>query len=193
MSKADGTMALGKVRKRRCPCGQYFVPRNTMQVAHCIEGARIVAERKMAAEVRRNIKLRKERLKTRSDWIKEAQGAFNAYIRERDKDQPCICCGELLGKESIGGGFDCGHYRSIGSAPHLRFDERNAHGQRKKCNRWGAGRAVDYRLGLIQRIGLEAVQSFESAQAHAKWTIDDLKAIKARYKAKLKELKACND
>ena len=90
-------------------------------------------------------------------------------------------------------GFDCGHYRSIGSAPHLRFDERNAHGQRKKCNRWGAGRAVDYRLGLIQRIGLEAVQSLESAQAHAKWTIDDLKAIKARYKAKLKELKACND
>jgi len=81
------------------------------------------------------------------------------------------------------------HYRSVGSSPHLRFDERNAHAQRKQCNRWGAGRSVDYRLGLINRIGLAAVESLEADQTPKNYTIDDLRAITACYRAKLKGLK----
>jgi hypothetical protein len=134
-------------------------------------------------------KILRERLKTARDYIKEAQIAFNAYIRERDKDQLCICCNQPLQSGTVGGNYDCGHYRSVGSAPHLRFDPRNAHAQRKQCNRWGAGRAVDYRLGLIARIGIEAVESLESDQGQAKYSIEELKEIKATYKAKLKALK----
>ena len=89
----------------------------------------------------------------------------------------------------MGGAYDCGHYRSTGSAPHLRFDERNAHAQRKVCNRWGAGRAVDYRIGLVARIGLEAVEALESDNAPRKWTREELIAIRDTYKQKLKELK----
>lgn len=123
------------------------------------------------------------------DLIKEAQTAFNAFIRERDREQPCICCGKPLGDGDIGGGFDCGHYRSTGSAPHLRFDERNAHGQTKRCNRWGAGRAVDYRIGLIRRIGVDAVDALEADNRIHKWGRDELIAIKAEYVKKLKELR----
>lgn len=123
------------------------------------------------------------------DLIKEAQTAFNAFIRERDRDQTCICCDKPLGDGDIGGGFDCGHYRSTGSAPHLRFDERNAHGQTKRCNRWGAGRAVDYRIGLIRRIGVDAVAAVEADNRIHKWQRDELIAIKALYVEKLKELK----
>ncbi len=138
-------------------------------------------------------KILREKLKTKRDWTKEAQIAFNAFIRERDKDKPCICCGmPLVGSVSSGGLFDCGHYRSVASAPHLRFNEANANGQKKQCNRWGAGRAVDYRIGLIARIGLEAVESLEDDQAPKKYTIAELKAIKAYYVAKLKELKNGN-
>jgi hypothetical protein len=68
----------------------------------------------------------------------------------------------------------------------LRFDERNAHGQLKQCNRWGSGRAVDYRLGLIRKIGLEEVESLEADQTTKKWTVDELKALIAHYKAKIK-------
>jgi hypothetical protein len=140
------------------------------------------AERKQDRE-------RKEAIKTKSDWLKEAQIAFNAFIRARDAGKYCICCpGRPLPLEGVGGGFDCGHYRSVGSAPHLRFDERNAHGQTKQCNRYGSGRAVDYRIGLIQRIGLSDVEALESDQEPRHYTIDDLKAIKAYYKAKLKQL-----
>lgn len=135
------------------------------------------------AETRR----RKEAIKTIPDYIKEAQVAFNAYIRERDRTKPCICCGQPLGAGEVGGSFDCGHYRSTGSASHLRFDERNAHAQRKVCNRWGAGRAVDYRLGLVQRIGLEAVVALESSNTPHKWTREELIAIRGHYRQKLKD------
>ena len=88
--------------------------------------------------------------------------------------------------------MDAGHYRSRGSAPHLRFDERNCHAQSKKDNRYLSGNAVDYRIGLIARIGLEAVESLESDQTPRKWTIEELKAIKAEYRQKLKELQRGN-
>ena len=144
--------------------------------------------RRMDAKVERaSIKARKEALKTIPDYIKEAQVAFNAYIRARDADKPCICCGQPLGTGEVGGAFDCGHYRSTGSAAHLRFDERNAHAQRKVCNRWGAGRAVDYRLGLVARIGLEAVESLESSNSPHKWTADELRGIRDHYRQKLKD------
>lgn len=133
---------------------------------------------------------RKEAIKTIPGLIKEAQHAFNAYIRARDAHQPCICCGQPLGTGEVGGAFDCGHYRSTGSAAHLRFDERNAHAQRKVCNRWGAGRAVDYRIGLVARIGLAAVEALESNNTPHKWTREELIAIRDTYKKKLKELKA---
>lgn len=156
------------------------------------------AERKQAKAVkaaqmqdRRETKQKLEKLKTRSDYIKEAQVAFNAYIRERDSEKPCICCGLPLGAGEVGGAFDCGHYRSVGSAPHLRFHEDNAHAQRKVCNRWGAGRAVDYRLGLLARIGMEAVEALESNQEAQKWTVAELIEIRDKYRLKLKELKQC--
>jgi hypothetical protein len=149
-----------------------------------------------AREERRAILARKEKLKTRSDYMKEAQRAFNAFIRERDKHEVCICCGLPLNSNgqapTIGGGYDCGHYRSVGSAPHLRFDERNAHAQRKQCNRWGSGRAVDYRIGLIRRIGLAEVEALESDQTVKKYTAEDLNAIRDAYKMKLKALKRHN-
>jgi hypothetical protein len=135
-------------------------------------------------------KARKAALKRIPDLIKEAQFAFNAYVRARDSSFPCICCGQPLIKEAVGGGYDCGHYRSTGSASHLRFDEDNAHGQRKVCNRHGAGRAVDYRIGLIARIGLQRVEALEANNQVHKWSVDELKVIKAKYRAKLKELEA---
>lgn len=140
-----------------------------------------------AAKVERaSIRARKEAIKTIPVLIKEAQVAFNAYIRARDADKPCICCGQPLGTGEVGGAYDCGHYRSTGSAAHLRFDERNAHAQRKVCNRWGAGRAVDYRIGLVARIGLAAVEALESDNAPKKWTREELISIRDEYRKKLK-------
>ncbi|MNY82825.1 Bacteriophage Lambda NinG protein [compost metagenome] len=48
---------------------------------------------------------------------------------------------------------------------------------------------MDYRIGLIARIGLEAVDALEADQSVRKYTVDDLKAIKANYRALARELK----
>ena len=88
-----------------------------------------------------------------------------------------------------GNAVDAGHYRSVGSAPHLRFDERNCHAQSKQDNRFLSGNAVDYRIGLIARIGQEAVDALESDQSVRKYTVEEIKAIKAKYRAMTRELK----
>jgi hypothetical protein len=190
--------ATSKVKMKRCRvCKEPFIPRTTIQpccykydcqltwaTAHALKQAK-----KREKAERQDIRARKEKIKTRSQWLKEAQVEFNRFIRLRDAGKPCICCGHPLGEVgTLGGGYDCGHYRSVGSAPHLRFDERNAHGQRKQCNRYGSGRAVDYRIGLIRRIGVVEVEALEADQSVKKYTIEDLKAIKAKYKTLCREL-----
>jgi len=185
------------VKVKTCShCSREFVPARPLQaVCSALCASRLVRARsKQKKEADRvQVRERKAALKRIPDLIKEAQREFNAFIRERDKERPCICCGMPLRSTdegaSTGGAFDCGHYRSTGSAPHLRFDERNAHGQRKVCNRWGAGRAVDYRVGLVARIGVEAVEALESDNSVRKWTREELIEIRDTYRAKLKELK----
>lgn len=185
-------------KKYKCKvCREMYERRNSMQIvcgpkcAHAwADSIAIKAAAQREQEERKKTRVQKEALKTRSQWMKEAQVEFNRYIRVRDAGLPCICCGKPLGLEEIGGAYDCGHYRSVGSAPHLRFDPRNAHAQRKQCNRYGAGRAVDYRIGLIARLGLGVVEALESDTEVKKYTIEDLKGIKAHYKALTKQLLA---
>lgn len=146
--------------------------------------------RKALADVgRKAVKAQKEKLKSRGEHMRETQIAFNAYIRLRDQlaGHACISSGKPL--DWSGNAVDAGHYRSVGSAPHLRFDEKNCHAQSKQDNRFLSGNAVDYRIGLIVRIGLEAVEALEADQSVRKYTVDDLKAIKAHYRALARELK----
>lgn len=169
-------------------CKSLFTP-SRMGQRVCGPRCAMKSVRESKMRERAQVRARRAALETIPELIKKAQKEFNAFIRERDKHQPCICCGRLLGEGDVGGAYDCGHYRSTGSAAHLRFDERNAHAQRKYCNRWGAGRPVDYRIGLIARIGREAVEALEADCGVRKWQADELRAIRAEYRDKLKQLK----
>lgn len=176
---------------RKCAvvgCRIRFAQRSMTHKACSLECAAKLSASERIKQAAKSFAARKEAIKTRREWMAEAQTAFNAYIGARDVGKLCICCNKPLPTKKIGGGYDCGHYRSVGSAPHLRFNEFNAHGQTKQCNRWGAGRAVDYRIGLIARVGIEVVELLESDNEPRKYTIEELKAIKATYKAKLKEV-----
>jgi hypothetical protein len=179
------------MRAKKCKvCRESFQPTKPMQVACSLDCALKLARRKREKDAEKEVRARKESLKSLSDYTKEAQAAFNAYIRERDKDKPCICCnGASSLRNSRGGDWDCGHYRSTGAAPHLRFHEDNAHRQRKYCNQYLSGNAVEYRKGLIARIGLERVEALENDNHTHKWTRDELIAIRDKYRAKLRELK----
>lgn len=144
-----------------------------------------VQKAKLEAKIERQLtKERKEKLKTKREKQNETQTVFNAFIRERDKDLPCISCGR-----HHQGQYHAGHYRSVGAAPQLRFDEMNVHKQCQPCNTHKSGNAIEYRINLIKKIGLQEVERLESENQVKKWSDDELKDIKQYYNQKLKLLR----
>lgn len=192
----------GGPRRKRCPsCRVMFTPaRNSQAVCGEIECAIAhgqsekgqAAARKALADVgRREIKARKEKLKSRADHLREAQAAVNEYVRLRDAHLPCISCDSTPNDNDLmtGSRWDAGHYRSVGACPELRFEPLNIHRQCVKCNRNLSGNAVEYRIRLVQRIGAEKVAWLEGLHSACKYTVEEIKAIKAEYRAKTRELK----
>jgi hypothetical protein len=195
-------MSLAKeIKPKKCKapgCGQRFKPSMSTQKVCSIACAlamskdskvQKVAARAITKQAREDLQARREKLKSKGDHLREAQQAFNAYIRERDRlaGYRCISSGRPL--DWNGNAVDAGHYRSTGAAPHLRFDENNCHAQSKHDNRYLSGNVADYRIGLIERIGLDAVEALERDQSVRRYTIEDLQAIKALYRQKLKDLR----
>lgn len=143
-------------------------------------------QKKSDSEKLRNFKLNDKSLRKR-----EAQKAFNAYIRERDKNEPCIsCCNRRDDSDSLkGGNWHAGHYKTAGGFPELRFEELNCHKQCAYCNNFLSGNLANYRINLINKIGLDKVEWLESKHEPKRYTCEDLLAIEQKYKLKLKELK----
>lgn len=144
---------------------------------------------KKEREEKRCDRAKREQQKTIPKLRAEAQVEFNRFIRARDALRPCISCGapppDLSGLHA---GRDAGHYRSTGAASHLRFDERNCHAQCVHCNQHLAGNVVQYRLGLLARIGSDAVEALEADNEPVKLERDTLRQLKAIYRNKTREL-----
>lgn len=192
----------GAPRRKRCPeCRVMFTKTRESQlvcgeiecaIAHGkSEKGRAIAGKALADVGRREIKVRKEQLKTRADHLREAQAAVNEYVRLRDAHLPCISCDSTPNDNDLmtGSRWDAGHYRSVGACPELRFEPLNIHRQCVKCNRNLSGNAVEYRIRLVHRIGAEKVAWLEGLHPACKYTVDEIKAIKAKYRTKTKELK----
>jgi len=181
-----------KPRKpKKCQiCGAEFIPMSSMHVV-CTFGCSIKMldqknERKRLAAARKDrVDTRKalDRIKTKAQRMKEAQAAFNRFIRLRDDGLPCISCGRMHG-----GQVQAGHYRTTKAAPELRFDEFNVNLQCAPCNNHLSGNIVEYRKGLLQKYGLMMVEYLESKHDPKHYTIDDLIEIKRAYTEKAREL-----
>ena len=190
-----------KPKKCKAPgCGKPFKPTMTTQKVCSIACAKAMAKdpklQKIAAkaitkQARQDLQERREKLKTRREHMAEAQAAFNAYIRERDAGLPCISCDSNPSDHDLitGSRWDAGHYRSVGACPELRFEPLNVHRQCVKCNRNLSGNAVEYRIRLVKRIGADQVDWLEGPHKPQRLTIEDLQAIKALYRQKLKDLR----
>jgi len=181
-------------RKCKC-CKTPFTPTRPLQNWCSVDcavklGEQAIAKKKAKdqAEDRKKTREKLDAMRTKPQLVKLAQTAFNSFVRARDADKPCISCGRPLAGPQIGGAFDCGHYRSVGSAQHMRFVEDNAHGQCKHCNSHLAGNHVAYRQGLIQRIGQRAVDLIEADNTTRKYTKEGLEEIARHYRAEARRL-----
>jgi hypothetical protein len=70
----------------------------------------------------------------------------------------------------------------------LRFHEDNCHKQSSFDNNHKSGNLVEYRVRLIEKIGLERVEWLEGPHKPMKYTIDELKDLTKHYRKLNKEL-----
>lgn len=184
-----------RMKKCRMCRNTFQVFRSTQAVCSVDCAASLAAKQRAQKEARarkderKSLAERKAKLKTRREWIAEAQAAVNKVARLRDQlaGHGCISCGARPG-ERFGGAMDAGHFRSVGSAPHARFFLPQINAQCKRCNRDLGGSVTNYRKGLIERIGIERVEEIESMQWTAKWSVEYLQRLKRVMNKKARRL-----
>lgn len=145
-----------------------------------------ITQKQQASADRKQMEL----LRPRKWWLAKAKTALHAYIRARDEGKQCISCDTILIKLGrVGGDYDAGHFRSVGSAKHMEFVERNIHGQCKSCNDYKKGNQIEYEHRLRARYGDDYVECLLNDNTARNLTIDDFKVIEAKYKKLIKEMK----
>lgn len=170
-------------RLKKCKiCNEMFKPLRFAQIACSVQCAIEHSKALKAKKDRKEHKEAKLKLKSRSDWLREVQAVFNRFIRLRDDKLPCISC-----QRHHAGQYHAGHYKTVGAAPELRFNELNVHKQCAPCNNHLSGNILNYRQNLIKKIGLEKVEWLESKHEPVKYTIDDLIELKKLYQNKIKD------
>lgn len=169
-----------KLKLKRCKaagCGAEFTPFNSLEKWCSPACGYALSQEKIAANKRKEaLVVKRERIaakkafqaKDKSYQTKLTQKAFNAFIRERDHGRPCISCGITYGQ------IQAGHYKTVGHAPELRFEALNCHAQCAQCNNSKSGNIAAYRIGLIEKIGLEGVEWLEGPHDPKKYTCDEL-------------------
>lgn len=174
-------------------CGASFVPQRLGQAVcspKCglaIKDVNQTKARKALADVgRKELRAAKERVKPKGQYMRVAQATFNAWVRLRDAALGCVSCNKPA---TWAGQWHASHFRSVGSSPEHRFNPANVHKACSVCNSHLSGNIHGYQPELIRRIGLEAVEALLGPSEPKRYTIEDLKAITAEYRAKTKELK----
>ena len=142
------------------------------------------AKRKEKQEKKAHTKRKKElKDNDKAFQTKKTQQIFNKYIRQRDIVCPCISCARFHS-----GQYHAGHYRTVGANPELRFNERNCHKQCSACNNHLSGNLVNYRVRLLDKIGLEKVEELEGHHPPKRYTIENLKTLQRWFTRKTKRL-----
>jgi len=184
-----------KPKRRRCKiCREWFQYRDFRIWWCCPEhGSQFAMQKRAfdrekeqketAQQERRNTKIRKLSVKPLSYFHKQAQAAFNEYIRTRDAADPCISCGRFHD-----GQWHAGHFRTVKSSPETRYDEDGCHKQCMPCNHHLSGNIGEYKPRLIAKIGQEAFDRLMGAHELKKWTREELQELAARYRKKTREL-----
>lgn len=170
----------------KAPAMQKFGLKLFCGYVHAAEWAKAQQDKRKSkeqAEARRKDREKLKSLKTRSEWLRDAQAAFNRYIRLRDDGLPCISCGRNTGAK-----MNAGHYLSVGAHPELRFNELNVHRQCEHCNSFKSGNQAEYRKRLIDKIGQAEVDKLEGPQEPLKLSISEIQELIKRYREKVKEL-----
>ena len=120
--------------------------------------------------------------KTKSLAKKKADKYFSDFIRKRDAQKPCVTCGNYKSDK------DCGHFVSRRFEA-TRYDEKNAHGQCLKCNRFENGNQFEHGQAIDKMYGEGTAEKlFIKSKMLCKRKKSDYEFIAQEYKSKLEQL-----
>lgn len=193
-------------------CKQPFTPRNSMTVVcspKCaleITRANAAKEREKKKKADRKLqRLRRDEVKrSQLSWQhKRTQLSFNRmrvlqeldWFHSRGLVPTCISCGKPLGGDQ----WCCGHFRTRGASPELRYDEKNTFLQHnRRCNQMlsgdieGTKTTHGYKKGLLLRFGDEEGQKIidycESYHPAKNYTCEQLEEMRAGFNRVIREL-----
>lgn len=170
-----------QIKLKQCKqCGEMYKPFNTLQV---VCSAICALEFNSKKEIDKRFKVMKSDSRSLIELRNLARVSFQIYIRQRDENLPCISCNKTYAK------WDAGHYLKAEIYTELIFNEDNVHKQCSYCNLQLAGNLIEYRKGLVKRIGIKRVQVLEDMadlSRSYKFTKDELITLAKNYKLKIK-------
>lgn len=176
------------VKEKKCKvCRQIYAPTRPLQkvcsMQCAIELANNTKDRLQATKTRQDRRKAKERLKTRADWLREAQALVNKYVRLRDKDQGCISCNK---PPNWHGQWHASHFRpTVQSA--VRFNLWNIHKACSVCNNWKSGNLSSYEPAIRLKIGDEKVEWLKSQTQPHTYSVEYLAKLKKIFAKKIKQ------
>lgn len=188
----------------RCKCCnqkfavKYFNQKFCMIENECIKAFNEELKFKQAKERQKKInQIKRQNQKEKKEWhekndsyakrLGKARKVFQYWVRLRDKDESCISCGNPNAEL-----YDGGHYLKAENYSGLIFEPLNCNKQCRKCNYFLDGNELNYREGLIKKIGEEKVLLLENSKDYnrvRKYSDEELKAIMAKYSALIKQIK----
>jgi hypothetical protein len=184
-------------KPKKCKvCKTTFIPSRSFEVwcsPDCaiaiLKAKQEKAKAKATKERKRIDRARKEALKGKSDWAREAQAAVNSYVRLRDAGKPCISCDK---PDDGSHQRHASHYRSVGACSALRFDLRNIYASCAQCNTMKSGNLLEYRIRLRARYGDERIEWLESQNGTKRYSIEYLKRLKKIFNKRVRRLQRLN-
>lgn len=132
----------------------------------------------------------KERKPSTAALVRKLDKIFSLYIRLRDSAAynyqffRCISCGQIKPFEQM----DCGHFISR-THQATRFDEENAHGECRFCNRFSADHIIAYQRNLEAKIGKDRVDMLLArGRITKKWSAFELQLLIKHYQQEVDKM-----
>lgn len=132
----------------------------------------------------------KERKPSTAALVRKLDKIFSLYIRLRDSAAynyqyfRCISCGQIKPFKQM----DCGHFISR-THQATRFDEENAHGECRFCNRFSADHIIAYQRNLEAKIGKDRVDMLLArGRMTKKWSAFELQLLIKHYQQEVDKM-----
>lgn len=197
-------------KKRKCVfCKAYFAKEEMLNTPagylcsaeHAISYSNKLKERAADKKRKENKKkllesdLRKQLSLTQKSFNKMRVLEELLWFKERGLEPTCISCGKPKG----GDAWACGHFKTVGASPGLRFDRKNAYLQHNfRCNMQlsgdisGTNNTHGYKEGLFIRFGEEEakkiIEHCASIRQPRKWSCNILISMRKAFNKKIRRL-----